>query len=42
MKAKQWAEDMLHLAYLVSPKRTGLLDELKALEQVSIFRKSKH
>jgi hypothetical protein len=38
---KQWAEDMISLAYLVSPKKTGLLDEVKALLQLGIIRKSK-
>lgn len=31
------AEDFIRLAYLVSPLKTGLLDELKALAEVSII-----
>jgi hypothetical protein len=40
-KQKKWAEDMISLAYLLSPKKTGLLDEVKALMQLGIVRKSK-
>ena len=37
------AEDIIRLAYLVSPQKTGLLDELKALLELSIVvRTSEH
>ncbi|KAI2512975.1 hypothetical protein MHU86_1521 [Fragilaria crotonensis] len=34
------AEDLIRLAYLVSPQKTGLLDELKALLEVSIIERT--
>jgi hypothetical protein len=36
------AQDLLRLFHLISPQRTGLLDELRALEQMHIIVKSKH
>jgi len=40
-KKKLWATDMLKLSILVSSRHTGLLDELKALEQLGIIEMSK-
>lgn len=38
---KLWATDMLKVSLLLSHRKTGLFDELKALEQLGILKKTK-